>query len=105
GADAGGGRHPVFERFDEIEIKRVEFAAVALLGTIILLPGGEELNGIILLGPIVAAFHSRNENFESLGVTAVLRHGLGERRDFHRVAEDERWLDEGRFDSDFEGFD
>src|ERR1044071_7552519 len=82
----------------------MEFSGVALFGTISFSPGFEEADGIVLFGPIVAAFHAGDKDFEAFDEARVFGHRLGERRDFDRMSEHQRWLDQLRLNQ-FESFD
>ena len=75
----------------------MELAAVPILRAVGLLPGLQQVGRVVLLGPVVAAFHAGDEDLEALHEARVLGHGLGQRRDLDRVPIHERRLNEVRF--------
>ena len=74
----------------------MELAAVPLLRPVGLLPGLQQVGRVVLLGPVVAAFHAGDEDLEALDEAGVLGHGLGQRRNLDRVPIHERGLDQVR---------
>jgi len=104
GTDTSRGWHAVFKCLDEIEIERVKFARVTLFRAISLAPRFEQMRGIVLFGPIVAALHAGDEDFESLDKPWVLSHWFGQRRNLDWMAEHQCGLNQLRFD-EFESLD
>ena len=58
----------------------------------------QQVHGIILFGPIIAAFHAGDENFKTFHITRIVRHRLGQRRNFNRMPENQRRLNQILFD-------
>ncbi len=69
--------HAVFERLDEVEVQRVELATIALVRAVRPLPGVLQMGRVVLLGPVVAAFHAGDEDLEAFHEARVLGHRLG----------------------------
>ena len=61
------------------------------------------MGGIVLLGPVIAAFHAGDKNLEPFRETRIAGHRFGQGRDFHWMAIDQCRLDQCRFDSEFKG--